>query len=373
MPPFPASVALGILPDAASSRNQRAASASRRMTRRLSRALAVLGTSLLPPALVAQSVVVPSTGATASTGSVLNNMVREVNNPRTYMQGIPAAELAAIPVGAVITGISARIGHTASNATYPPASGNASWSTYDISIGPAIPPASWTGSFQSNFASPPTVVRSGPMVIESGAFVMSPGISSPQVHPWSTFHWDFQRAYVYTGGDLAILYTNPGSQSTASVWLDAVTTSPTTPYRAFATTGYQAASGTTTTFTVIRLHYGYGTGCPAAPRTPMLVQTNDVTGGGAVTFAAGNAASGAAIAYAFGPVQATVPLWNGCTLLLAPATTVAATTSPLGRHRLALTVPANILGIAYVQAFGLDGTAPGGLAASNATTLTVRP
>jgi hypothetical protein len=321
--------------------------------------------------LQAQSVVVPNTSATTSTGLLLNNPLREVNMARTYQQGIAASELAGIPIGSVITGISARNGHTTSNVTYPPA-GNAVWNNYDVFIGPAIPLASWTGTFASNFNGVPSPARAGAMTIETGSFVFTPNIGVPQVHPWSTFYWDLQRPFVYTGGELAILYTHPGSTSTSSIWLDAV--APGTTTRAYATASYQGTSGSSTNFVVVRIHYGYGRSCPGAQnQLPVLVQTNDVTGGGPVTWAVGNGAANAPVVFAFGLTRTSIPLFNGCTLLTAPLVTVGATTSSLGRSSFTLTVPAGIRGVVHVQSFLLDAGAPGGLSGTNGTSVTISP
>jgi hypothetical protein len=287
------------------------------------------------------------------------------------MQGIAAAELTGIPIGSVIVGISARNGHTTSNVTYPPA-GNAVWNTYDVSIGTSVPLANWSTTFASNFSGTPVVARTGGMAIETGAFVYTPAISVPQVHPWSTFHWDLKRPFLYLGGDLAILYTHPGSTSTSSIWLDSV--APGTNTRAYAASTYQSTSGASTNFVVVRIHYGYGPGCPGTQNeVPVLVQTNDVASGGPVTFAIGNAVPSRPAVYAFGAVRASIPLPNGCTLLNAPVVMVGATTSALGRHRLDLMVPANTWGTIPVQSFVLDPGAPGGLSGTNGTTLTVTP
>src|SRR5262245_18475513 len=56
--------------------------------------------------LVAQSVVVPNANATVSATTLLNNVVRETGMPRSYMLGINASELSAIPLGSLINGIS---------------------------------------------------------------------------------------------------------------------------------------------------------------------------------------------------------------------------------------------------------------------------
>src|SRR6188508_3321189 len=100
---------------------------------------------------LAQSVIVPAANATARGVSGLNTLTRGTANPRTYMLGIAAANLAAIPNGAVITGVSFRSSVTASNlASWPAADTN--WADYEVTLGNAIPLASWTGNFPSNFA-----------------------------------------------------------------------------------------------------------------------------------------------------------------------------------------------------------------------------
>src|SRR5437868_15045655 len=93
---------------------------------------------VLATRLAAQSVIAPASSASVRGPSGLNTLVRDSGQPRTYMLGINASELAAIPLGSQINGVSFRsyVG-TGSPASWPTA--DVTWTNYDISVGPAIP------------------------------------------------------------------------------------------------------------------------------------------------------------------------------------------------------------------------------------------
>jgi hypothetical protein len=326
--------------------------------------------------ILAQSVVVPNANANVRGVAGLNTLTRDTGNPRTYMLGYPATELAGIPPGSIITGVSFRSDMTPGfNApTWPPV--DTTWSNYEVTVGYAVPPGSWTGTFANNFMNTPiapVLVRTGPMVIEPGSFTFNGSLPPPVPNRFSDFFWDFQKPFPYIGGDLGILFTHPGSNQTGAYYLDYINSAAATGV-GFSTTTFQAASGTSTVFCITRIHYGYGGGCPGTGgMVPNLVQTNDVTGGGSVSFAIGNAVANGIALYVVGARPSSVMLSNGCTLLTTPTILIPAGLSAKGRNTLATSFPPGLSLTAYVQAFVVDAGAPGGFAATNGTTLTVMP
>ena len=323
----------------------------------------VLGT-----ALAAQSVVVPNANAATRGTSQLNSLIRNSANPRTYMYGIPAAELAGIPAGSMLTGVSFRFMVFASNSpSWPPA--DITWNDYQIFAGPAVAPASFTGNFLGNFSSPPVQVRSGPMRLPAGTYVNTTP-PAPAPNAWGEFYFDFQTTYLYTGGDLGLLFSHPGSNDTATAqYLETVASSPSTHGVAFTQSVFPpGVAGASSTFCVIRVHHGYGRGCAGSGgRTPMLVANQGTSGaqGGPILLATANAPANAPCAYVVGAIRASLPLPNGCTLLLPPMVTVPLTLDAFGGNVLRLTVPPNVLGVIDVQTAVIDAGAPGNFTLTN--------
>ena len=231
-------------------------------------------TLLVVNAAFAQTVVVPdANAATVGTGQ-LNSIIRNQANPQTFQQVIDAAQLAGIPVGSVITGISLRFPLLVSNpASWPPAP--ITWSTYDIRIGPANPTASWVADPLLNFAAPPQVVRTGPLTMEHGVFANLATAGVP--NPLAESDFNFQTPYLYLGGDLALLFSHPGSNDPALAQCpETVASSAATHGIGRAQSVYPAGTVTTaSSFYVMRVHYGYGAGCPGSAGTPVLVQDAD--------------------------------------------------------------------------------------------------
>lgn len=93
----------------------------------------------------------------------------------------------------------------------------------------------------------------------------------------------------------------------------------------------------------MRIHYGYGAGCPGTnQQTPVLVQSGDTQGGlgGTINLQVANAPATTATAFVFGFGATSVPLPNGCTLLVNPFATTLTFTNANGRAALPLAVPA---------------------------------
>jgi hypothetical protein len=303
-----------------------------------------------------------------SATTVLNNPLRNSGNPRTYMMGINASELAGIPPGSLINGISMRAGLTASNAAVWPLN-DVSFNDYEIRIGNALPPSSWTSSFLSNFVGTPLLARSGPMVVQSGAFT-NVGPTVPTPNAWGTFYFDFQVPFLYLGGDLGIQFTHPGSNDSTSIFFEQVAANTAIHGQAISNSSFQAptASLMNYAFCVIRVHYGYG---PATQCTgtgglaPNLVQTGNVTGGGLIEFAIANAPANSIGVYVFGLGRASIPFGQGCELVTAPVGTLLALLDHNGRNVLQTNVPPGLIATWNVQAAVLDAGNPGGFTLSN--------
>lgn len=315
---------------------------------------------LAPASLIAQSVVVPNANATVSGTSGLNTIVRDSGQARTYMMGINAAELTGIPVGDVIVGLSFRQ-WSGGTVVWPPT--DATWADYEISIGPSISPAAFTATFASNFTGTPTLARDGAMLLPANTF---PVTTTPR--PFGEFYFDLQTPVPYTGGDLGILMTHPGSSLTTNCFLDVVASNAGTHGVAFSATTFQAASGAAATFYVTRIHYGYGAGCPGTGgATPVLVQNGDTTGGagGTIMLSVANAPANqpALISVGFGRISA--PLPNGCNLLITPLANSLIILDANGRGSQSINIPAAVTGTFNAQAFVLDAGAPGGFTTTN--------
>lgn len=332
------------------------------------RNLPVLCAAALLGSLSAQSIVVPNANATARGTSQLNSIVRNAGNPRTYQWGANASELAGIPLGSVITGVSLRFMVFATNAaSWPPA--DIQWNNYDIYAGPASPIASWVADPNANFASPPQLVRSGPMVLDAGSFTnTSP--TAPTPNAWSEFYFDFQTPYLYLGGDLALLFSHPGSTDAATAQYPETVVSSATTYGAGRTQSVYPAgtASTATTFYVMRIHYGYGMGCPGTNNlTPVLVQSGNTTGGlgGTMNLQLANAPANGVGVLVFGLGSASIPTPNGCTLLTNPLSTTLVLTNGKGRAPYAFVVPPAVQAAFQVQAAMLDAGAIGGYTLTN--------
>lgn len=337
----------------------------------------ILSTTLLAAtlasSLLSQSVTVPAVNETTRGTGGLNTITRGTGAPRTYMLGINASELAGIPVGSVIVGLSFRSNITVSNpATWPAA--DTTWPAYDVQLGVAAPIAGWTTNLPTNFSGTPTTVRTGPMLITTNTFANNTALPAPQPNPWGDFFWDFQKPYTYTGGDLAIYMTHPGSNNTTALFIDNITGNPATFGTAYSATTQSATTGTVAAFCIPRIHYGYGAGCPGTNgQTPVLVQTNDISGGGVVSFGIGNGLAGAPSILSFGAGRTNLPLGNGCTVLTLPVVTLPVTLDANGRSLTSFTVPAGISGVMNIQSFCLDAGGVGGITATNGVELTVKP
>ncbi|MBY0111480.1 MAG: hypothetical protein K2Y21_01560 [Phycisphaerales bacterium] len=171
--------------------------------------------------------------------------------PRTIQWVIARSQLAAIPVGSVISGMAYRV--DAGSAAWPTTA--ATFNQYDVSIGSALyPPASASLTFAAN-AGPDTVLaRSGPITFLPG---LIPGGSTPPFPNSFGIYISFNNRYVYTGGDLCITLRHSGGPATAC-FTDAITTSDAQSINVMALADFSSATGSVgakTNAPVLRLRY----------------------------------------------------------------------------------------------------------------------
>ena len=327
---------------------------------RLPISLAIL---LACPALLAQSVVVPAANATTAGISGLNTLVRNAANPRTYMLGINAAELAGVPVGDMIVGVSFRQYNGGATA-WPPA--DVLWTDYEVSIGPCVPTAAFTTSFAANFLTPPVLARDGAMVIPANTYS-----AVGTVKPWGEFYFNLQTPVPYVGGDLGILFSHPGSTAATNCFLDNAASNAAAHGVAMTASLFQATTGgpATAAFCIARVHHGYGTGCPGTGgMAPVLVENANTAGGlgGTILLTTSNVQAGSAAVMVFGLGRAAAQLPNGCNLLTTPLATLFFLCDPNGNGVISINVPPALTATFNAQAVVLDAGALGGYTSSNA-------
>lgn len=307
--------------------------------------------------LTAQSLVVPSVAASVSQlPGGYTTLLRSA--ARTYLVAIEASELASIPVGDTIVGMSFRCGTNTVQPFPNQPSGSLDFIDFTVTIGPCITPSTITAGgtppplIASVWIGAPTVARIGPLSIPNGTFVHS-NVSPP---PFSEYYFDFQTPVVYTGGDYAILV----ERSACTNYLTGTFEGAPNGYRAGAYAfGNNVDHGTELAYVntplITRLHYGYGTGCPGTGgRIPICVQNANVTGGlgGSILFTATNAVPNTFGVFAVGFGRASAPLGNGCYLLLNPFSSTWATCDPSGMLTTTLNLPAGLSATFHAQ-YGL--------------------
>jgi hypothetical protein len=166
-------------------------------------------------------------------------------NPWTFQLVLHESQLVAM-LGMEITAISYRRSATEGGG-YPLQT--TTWSDYRIRMGPSVAPSAAAGTFASNFTAPATQVRSGSLTVPPFAW---PNNGPPGPNPWGP-EITFNTPYLYTGGNLAMLITHPGSDnpSIGNALIDSAgSASPGqgTAYRYFAGQGFDVASGSPSVF-----------------------------------------------------------------------------------------------------------------------------
>ncbi len=277
-------------------------------------------TGLAP--LAAQSVLVPASAANIRGTTGLNTLTREQGNARTYQFGIAASQLAGIPGGSVINGMSFRMAVSSANpAAWP--SVDVSFADYEIWIGQALPITNFSDSFQGNFLQAPQRVRDGALVMPAAKWTNTTSLPSPQANPIADFYFDFQVPWFYAGGDIAITMTHVGSSVSNSAYFDAISSSPASGFTALSANSFNAATGTSVPFITPRLHFGYGVGCPGTEgRVPNLVLRSNVAAGGTLHMELTNGLPNALSVIGLGLTRTSTALPFGCTLLISPDVTL---------------------------------------------------
>jgi hypothetical protein len=171
-------------------------------------AFALIGL-IAAPVFAQGSVVVPNANANVMGTGGLNSPLREFT--RTFVELLPASQLASVPVGAQITGIQFRQYY---GATTPWPAVNVPWNNYDIYVGNAAVTSLNTSIAANYVAGTRTQVRAGPMTIPANSF----GVGSP-THPFG-YVMSFSTPYTYTGGGLVIEITHDGNLAATAAFCD---------------------------------------------------------------------------------------------------------------------------------------------------------
>jgi len=231
---------------------------------------AVLILVLTSPTQGQLTVVTPNafagTEANTGTGVPLQNS----GSARTYQMQIGASQLATMPIGSSITGLSWRL-NAGLGANFPPTA--ATWSPYEITLAQA---ANSMAAFSTNFASnmtSPVLVRSSDLTFSAGAFsnAGSPTTFGPLIA--------FDTSYTYQGGDLVLLVTHAGSNIATAGILDAADdTSPGygTNYRAQFGFGFEATTASATDFQAVITQFQFTIAAVPEPTTWALLAVSTV-------------------------------------------------------------------------------------------------
>ncbi|HEY5910552.1 MAG TPA: hypothetical protein VJA21_08110 [Verrucomicrobiae bacterium] len=198
------------------------------------------------------TVVVPDDFAAAAGTTGVNTLLRNSGNPRTYQMQLTPTALGGLPIGAQITELRFRLGTSTAPGTTFPAT-NITWSDYEVTLAQAANPiAAMSTDFAANMISP-VRVKDGALSLRAKTFTTSAGIN-----PFCSLVV-FDTPYVYQGGDLIMLFSHPGSDSTSTPpYLDSVSSS--TPgygaaFRALTASSFHAASGSQASLSIAQIVY----------------------------------------------------------------------------------------------------------------------
>ncbi|MBS0191695.1 MAG: hypothetical protein U0573_11580 [Phycisphaerales bacterium] len=129
----------------------------------------------------------------------------------SYQLIIPASQLRSVDVGSAITGMSFR--RATSQATDPTPFPDAEITVprFDVSLSAAErSPLSISNTFAENIGMDEVLARSGPLTIPANAFPASGVAGQPSDNAW---YINFDRGYVYQGGDLCVTVRGVGQIS----------------------------------------------------------------------------------------------------------------------------------------------------------------
>jgi len=129
------------------------------------------------------------------------------NAQRTYQLLIHESQLTSV-VNQPLVGLMWRL-PTASTAAYPTAP--ISYTNFDIRLSGSVDPANRSLTFANNVVGTQTLVRSGPLTVNTGAYTVN--VNPP--HPWGPVI-NFDQPYLYTGGNLLIEFRHTGFSGTSS-------------------------------------------------------------------------------------------------------------------------------------------------------------
>jgi hypothetical protein len=171
------------------------------------------------------------------------------------MQFAPDA-LGGLPAGARITQLGFRVS-TSTTVSFPIAAVN--WSDYEVRLAQASNSvAGMSTTFAANMRNP-VLVKDGPLSIGANQFTVGGNPNS-----FGTL-LVLDTPYVYQGGDLVMQFSHPGSDSTNTAFLDAVTNASPgygTSFRALSASTFGAATGVASTLTIVQIVF-----------TPTITQT----------------------------------------------------------------------------------------------------
>jgi len=129
---------------------------------------------------------------------------------------IGASQLRSVDVGSAITGLSFRHSSTGAPSSFPDT--DRTLTRFDVTIAPAAHgPLSASSTFANNNGPGVVAVRSGPLAVPKNAFPYSGSASVPGDNAW---YVQFDRAYVYTGGDLCVTMRSEGLFTSGSQTFD---------------------------------------------------------------------------------------------------------------------------------------------------------
>jgi hypothetical protein len=238
--------------------------------------VALLAATVGLNAASAQSITFPNAFSTTATNTGVDGVLSPAPRAFTYQMIIGRSELANVPLGARINGITWRLLAEAEQTTWPPAP--VTFIKYNVELSTSRrAPNNVSLTFVNNVGADAVDVREGPLTIPAGAF--RGGALAPQRNPWG-FTVPFSEPYTYVGGDLCITIRQSGHDGGASNYrfLEAVT--PLQPgwgtrFAALIGPGVNATSGNWLMLSVSNLRFVLPR-CPADLNGDDLVDFSDL-------------------------------------------------------------------------------------------------
>jgi hypothetical protein len=219
------------------------------------------------------SVVAPDDYASVAGNGGVNTLVRGSGSPRTYQMQFTPDAMGGLPAGARITALRFRVSTNATD-NFPVTTVN--WSDYEVRLAQAANPiTSMSATFAANLRNP-VLVKDGALSVSANQFTAG---GNPNAFGTLVV---LDTSYVYQGGDLVMLFSHPGSDSTNTAFLDAATTTSPgygTSFRALSANAFGATSGTAASVTIVGIVF-----------TPTITQTIAHTGNQVIINGAGGLA-----------------------------------------------------------------------------------